>query len=383
MFGAGQSKQIRDAVSIVKRAAAGDFEARMLNINAGGDLGELFNSINDLIDRCDAYIRESAAAMEHVGENMYFRRIIETGMQGSFLTASQSVNGALGAMQTKVVEFGSVADSFESTVASVVASISDASNELSGSSRSMGEIAEQSGEKANEMTSATKQMSSNLEAVAAASEELTASIGQIGQQVEFATTTAEQAKSATQSVGREIVLLEEAAGQIENAVGLITDIAAQTNLLALNATIEAARAGDAGRGFAVVANEVKNLAQQSSDATDEIRKYVENIQAATENTVTGIDNVSEKVIEIETASSSVSSSIQEQSAATAEIAENIERATVGAREVAVNIVDVNQSTQKTGAAATNVNSAATQLLEQSDTLSGVVDDFLKTARTLA
>ena len=125
MFG-NNNDQVKAALTVMKKVAAGDFEARLLHIDAKGDLGELLHTVNDLIDRCDAYVRESAACMDHVSNNQYFRQIIETSMQGSFLSASQTVNGALGSMQQKVDDFTEIADNFETTVASVVESVSSA-----------------------------------------------------------------------------------------------------------------------------------------------------------------------------------------------------------------------------------------------------------------
>ena len=124
MFAKNNDAEIANALAVMKRVAAGDFEARITGIEASGDLGELLYTANDMIDRCDAYVRESAACMEHVSNNQYFRKIIETSMLGSFLNASQTVNAALGAMQKKVDDFGVIADSFERSVGSVVALIS-------------------------------------------------------------------------------------------------------------------------------------------------------------------------------------------------------------------------------------------------------------------
>lgn len=375
-----QAQNIVAALDVMKRVAAGDFEARLTNITAEGDLGELLNTVNDLVDRCDAYIRESAACMDYVSKNQYFRKIIETSMQGSFLNASKTVNAALAAMQQKVIDFTQVADNFEQTVGEVVETVSSAATELTSSSETLRQLASDTSEKSTTVAAAAEEASTNVQTVAAASEELTGSISEISQQVVNATTIATNATKISQNVGEQVEQLKEAADQISSVVGLINDIASQTNLLALNATIEAARAGEAGKGFAVVAAEVKNLAQQTAKATEDIGGFVSNIQGATEVTVSGIQEISSKVMEISEANSSISAAVEEQSAATNEIARNIEQASAGTGEVTSNIAEVSAASQETGDSATEVNSAATELSKQSESLRTVVDDFLVAVR---
>ena len=163
------SSEMSDALVTIKRAAAGDFDARLTNITATGELGELLLTVNDLIDRCDAYVRESAACMEHVSRNQYFRKIIETSMQGAFLDASKTVNSALGSMQQRVESFNDVTAKFESTVGEVVSTVSSAATELSSSSDSLQTIAGETSERAGNVASSAEQAASNVSTVAAAS----------------------------------------------------------------------------------------------------------------------------------------------------------------------------------------------------------------------
>lgn len=375
--------QLRAALVVLQRVAAGDFEARITGINASGTLGELLNSVNDVIDRCDAYVRESAACMDHVSRNLYFRKIIETGMQGAFLNASHTVNNALGTMQRRVDNFREVATNFENTVGAVVETVASAATELTASSETMQMIADDTSHQAGAVAGAADQASSNVQTVAAASEELTASINEISQQITGAASTASEAASVSSAAAARVTELKEAAEQIVNVTSLIADIAAQTNLLALNATIEAARAGEAGKGFAVVASEVKNLANQTAKATGEIEQYVANIQAASENTVNGITEVSRKVSAISQANSAVAAAVEEQTAATNEIARNIEQASAGTSEVSSNIQQVTAAAQETGTAATQVNGAARELTVQAESLRNVVGHFLSEVKKIA
>jgi methyl-accepting chemotaxis protein len=362
--------------SVAREVANGNFEARVIEIDEASPLAGLMHDMNNMIDRTDAYVRESMACMEHVENNQYWRQIIETGMVGSFLNASKTVNGALGAMEKKVVDFTIVADNFEETVKQVVETVSSAATELSASSQSMEQIAGSTSEKAVIVAAAAEETSSNVGTVAAASEELTSSISEISQQVSNVASTTRGATQQSEKVSAQVSTLNEAADRIKNAVGLIDDIADQTNLLALNATIEAARAGEAGKGFAVVASEVKALAQQTSKVTDEIGGYVNGIEVAMQDTIGGIAEITRLVSQVDEATTSVSAAVEEQSAATNEIARNIEQASAGTAEVTSNISDVTESARETGNSAAEVNGAAEELSSQSENLRLMVDKFL-------
>ena len=174
--------------------------------------------------------------------------------------------------------------------------------------------------------------------------------------------------------------LAQAAQKIGDVVSLITDIAEQTNLLALNATIEAARAGDAGKGFAVVASEVKNLANQTAKATDEIGAQIAGIQTATQEAVAAIEGIGKTISKIDEVAAGVASAVEEQGAATQEIARNVEQAAAGTQEVSSNISGVSQAANETGSAATQIHTAANRLAGRSEALRREVDKFLANVR---
>ena len=372
--------EIEKALAVMKKVCSGDFEARILNIAATGSLGELINTINDLVDRCDAYLRESQACMEHVNNNQYYRKIIEKNMEGSFLVASRTINGALLAMQNKSGLFQKLTDSFENTVGEAVEMIIGSSFELNDSSKTMESAATDTSGQASIIASRANEASNNVQTVAAASEELSASINEISQQIILTNKMVDETTTVTGETVETVNQLQTAGEQISSAVDIIQKIAKQTNLLALNATIEASRAGEAGKGFAVVANEVKNLAKQTAEATEEIRGYVTNIESAIDGTQSRIKDISCKIGEISASNTSVSAAVEEQGAATNEIARNIEQTSAKIKEMTSSIAEVSGSAENVGNVATEVNVAATNLSTQSDKLQTTIKAYLDEAR---
>ena len=169
--------------------------------------------------------------------------------------------------------------------------------------------------------------------------------------------------------------LAEAGQSIGEVVRLISDIAEQTNLLALNATIEAARAGDAGKGFAVVASEVKNLANQTAQATENISAQVGGIQGATQTAVDAILKITQTINKVSEGSTVIAAAVEEQGAATREIARNVEQASGGMQEVTVNISGVSNGSQEVGEKASLMLNLAGNLTDVSDNVEELKGEF--------
>jgi len=372
-----RSGAISKALAVCNAVADGNFEARITGLDDHSAYKEMFLAINRMIDRADAYIRESQASLEYVAENKYFRRIQEKGMPGAFATASRAINAAAGSIEQRAEVFGGIVTQFDAAMTQSIGAVSSASGELEASAKSMDNTAVQTSEQATIVAAAAEQASTNVQTVASAAEELTASVGEISRQVAQSSEMAGNAVVEAKSVREQIDGLASASEKIGNVVELITGIAAQTNLLALNATIEAARAGDAGKGFAVVASEVKNLANQTAQATEEISGQILSIQTATTNTVRAIENIAATIDKMNQVTGSISTAVEEQGAASQEIATNVDQAAAGTTEVTKSIHLVSQGANDTGSAAGQILGAAGELAQQSTVLGREVAQFLE------
>ncbi|RDI57876.1 methyl-accepting chemotaxis protein [Microvirga subterranea] len=265
---------------------------------------------------------------------------------------------------------------FEANVSAMTQGLSAAATEMEATAQSMTAIADQTNSQTVHVASAAEQTSANVQTVAAATEELSISIREIAGQVTQSSHIAERAVNDARRTDGLVQDLAGTAERIGNVVALINNIASQTNLLALNATIEAARAGEAGKGFAVVATEVKELANQTSKATEEISAQIGSVQQATREAVGAIQGIARTIAEMSQISVTIAAAMEEQGAATAEIARNVQEAARGTEQVTGNIGDVRQGAGETGAAAAQVLSAAQELARHSASLGGEVDAFL-------
>ncbi|MEP0235800.1 methyl-accepting chemotaxis protein [Roseibium sp.] len=244
-------------------------------------------------------------------------------------------------------------------------------------SQDLGSVAEDTSGRAAVAADASDTASSNVQTVASAAEELSSSIGEISRQVEQTTGIVAQATDGAQTSNQKVAGLAEAANRIGEVVTLIQAIAEQTNLLALNATIEAARAGEAGKGFAVVAAEVKELANQTSKATEEIGAQISAIQNETKDAVEAIGAIAATMDEVNNYTSAIAAAVEEQGSATDEISRNVAEAANGTGLVASNIGGLSEAAERTTASASTVAQSAEELEREAELMRASVDAFLR------
>jgi len=261
------------------------------------------------------------------------------------------------------------------SIANNAQSLSASSEELSSVSTQVSSAAEETASQSNIVSAAAEQVSKNINTVATGTEEMSASIREIAKNASEAAKVASHAATVAENTNVTVAKLGDSSIEIGNVIKVITSIAEQTNLLALNATIEAARAGEAGKGFAVVANEVKELAKQTAKATEEISSKIKTIQNDTQGAVDAIKEISAIIGQINKIQTVIASSVEEQSATTNEISKNVNEAATGANEIAKNIVSVSQAARGTTQGAGQTATAAQELARLAADLRKVVDNF--------
>ncbi|GIE78430.1 methyl-accepting chemotaxis protein [Actinoplanes philippinensis] len=268
--------------------------------------------------------------------------------------------------------------SLRQTVADLTAhseSLAREAGSLATTSRQSSASAEEGARQASTVADSAATMSHNIQTVAAGSEEMGASIREISESATQAVQVANRAVEVTANTSAVMAKLGESSAQIGDVIKTITAIAEQTNLLALNATIEAARAGELGKGFAVVASEVKELAQETARATEDIGRRVTTIQADTAGAVAAIEEISEIIARINEFQTTIASAVEEQTVTTNEMSRNVSEAAQAGSRVAETITGVAHSVQLTTVGVTEADRAATQLAGMSTDLRQIVERF--------
>jgi methyl-accepting chemotaxis protein len=249
--------------------------------------------------------------------------------------------------------------------------------------------AEEASANTTSVAASTEQTSTNLTALASATEEMSATVGEIAGNTAKARSISEQASAQARTVAGVMQKLGQAASEIGQVTETITDISSQTKLLALNATIEAARAGAAGKGFAVVANEIKELARQTAEATEDIKTKVGGVQTAAEGAITDIQQITGVITDVGTIVTGIAAAIEEQATVTKDVAGNIAQASAGVREanervaqtatvsktIASDIAGVNGAVGDIREAGQQVQASAADLSNLAERLTTLVGQF--------
>ena len=312
-----ETNVINKIATVCAAISKGDFEARIIDIQEPGSLADAQHKVNDMIDRCDAFVREATASLKAVCRNIYYRRIFYGGLQGSFRVAAEIINNSV-KTQEKAVEkarldaaaeqaslidslagglknlaegdltfrlgdfpdaYRQICDDFNSAMTGLqetIKAIMTATREVSSATA---EIATST----TDLSQRTEEQAACLEETSASMEQIAATVKQNAENAQHANQSASNMRDAAdrggQVVGKAIdamARIETSSRKISDIIGVIDEIARQTNLLALNAAVEAARAGESGRGFAVVASEVRSLAQRSAQAAKDIKDLISN-----------------------------------------------------------------------------------------------------------
>jgi methyl-accepting chemotaxis protein len=354
---------IRDLNLLMEECAKGNLDHRADASRHSGDFGAIVGGINRTLDTVLAPIRQGIAALERVAG-----RDLSASMLGSFRGDHARIQVAVNAMVADLR--GSIAEIDRSSRA-----LDEASIELSTIGEQLAANAESSARQASEAAGSTRIVHDSVHSVSTASEEMSSSIREISRNTIEGARIAGDAARLAQDTNRAIQKLGTSSEEIGEVVKVITSIAQQTNLLALNATIEAARAGTAGKGFAVVAGEVKELAKQTAQATQEIGRKIAAIQGDAAASVQAIEGITQVIVTISDLQNSVASAVEEQSATTQDIARHMSDASSRSLAISGTIEQVAGTARSALQGVENTRRKASELADLSSRLRGTLERF--------
>ena len=316
-----------------------------------------------------------SAFRDEVGEMADAMRVFQADMiKARELEAMQEQQRALD--EKRRAETDRLVKEFCETLVNTFADIVKGANEVLSRAETMQSQSTQAGSLAGAVATEAEESSASAQSLSAATEQMVAAIDEISSQITQFSGIAHNAVEHSNTSQTEMRNLQEVAEEVGQVVQLITQIADQTNLLALNATIEAARAGEAGKGFAVVAGEVKNLANQTAKATDEITRKIERIQSVSRNSTDAITNIGTVINSIDSYVTAIVGAVEEQNATTREIARNVDFVSESAKRVSENVTTIQSSVTDVGNSAITVHENADHTAHQAGFLNSKISDFI-------
>ncbi len=336
----------------MKEIAAGDFNTEIPGIDRTDEIGSMAEAVK--------IFKENGL------ENLKMRE--------------EQKQAELKAVEDKKNLMHQLASSFEEQIGKTISNLSESSKILQNSAINMQSSSERTQSSSTSVAAAAEETSVNVSTVASATEEMTASAQEISLQVTDVSFKANMATQSATETSKKVNDLNQLVENIGEVVNAIRDIAEQTNLLALNATIEAARAGEAGKGFAVVAEEVKKLATETGQKTDEIEKRIAEIQSATNESVLAMNDIIKNISDIDHASNGSAAAVEEQNSVIQEITRNIAEVAEAAQQVASVIGSVQLAAEEAGESSNTLKSSADDISNLSNELQSSVKEFLDNIR---
>lgn len=380
-IGISVARPLTRITEAVAKLAAGEKTVEIPGRDRGDELGRMAEAAGVFKDKAFELERLAEAKMEAERREAEAQRQRDLDEAARLEELNRNEEAArIARREARQQQRLQMADAFEAGVMRIVETVATASKNMAGAAKSLVGNTEETSVQVEMTQRATDEAAGNVQAVAGSTEELSVSFRSVSSELDHSAAVAKSAVEEASRTTETVAGLSDAANQIGAVVKMIRDIADQTNLLALNATIEAARAGDAGKGFAVVASEVKNLAAQSSKATEEIAAYVDKIQDVSGDAAGAIGRIGEIIGQMNDVTQSVVSAVQQQASATDEIARNVQHVSASTEQVRGSVAIVDNAARETRKMSGDMQDNAERLMAESDTLKREVERFLEEVR---
>ena len=368
---------MKEAVRVAEKIANGDLN-QTINIDRKDEIGILGSALTEMITSLRNIVRELSDTTNNLSGSSEELSSVSAQMASSADEMNAQSGMVAAASEQISANVGTVASAAEQSSASV-SNIAAMTEEMSSTFSNVAESAHQTAQNVQQMAHDSDSISTGIHTVAAAVEEMTASLNEVARNTSQASQVSQNASHATDEINEKMDGLVNASRQIGKVVGVIKDIADQTNMLALNATIEAAGAGEAGKGFAVVAGEVKALAKQSAEATDEISGQIEQIQNSTGTVVEAISDISKIINEIAGINESIAAAVEEQTSTAGEISQSISGNARTVKEIADNAGDSAGLVNGIARSIDETSKVAAEVARHVDELSSGVSEVARSA----
>ena len=349
--------------AVVDAALAGDLSKRLELEGKEGFYALLGERMNTLVSRCENVINDTV------------RMLGALSRCDLTVTITGDYQGAFQQLKSRASETVAQLTEVIGKVKADAGALDKASNQINALNKQMHATIQENADQSHLVSASAEEISANVDSVAVSVKQMSASIEEIARNASEATLIASQAVQLAESTDATVRKLSDSSSDIGNVIKVINSIAEQTNLLALNATIEAARAGEAGKGFAVVANEVKELAKETSKATEEIGQKIATIQLDSQSAVSAISEIDQIIQQVNNIQTTIASAVEEQTAATNEIAYSVSETAQGTSEIASNITQIADGAQETMTRTQEAQRGTEELSQLAGELSNLVERF--------
>lgn len=370
----GEISKVSDTLTEV---AKGWINQRIQPITRHDEIGQMQHKLNEVLDITEKFCSQAGSALEALADGNYDQQLNQSGFENIWAENIVRINHGLKSMKDKNENTKSESKKISVKISETIDHLAHSIHQLNERSGNIASLAESCSHESKRSAEQSRASSESINSMAAAVEEFSSSITEVGRHVEKSSEVSQSAVEQVVKSEQTISSLEASTLKINEVVEIIQKISAQTDLLALNATIEAASAGDAGKGFAVVAGEIKALARQTSEATEEIQDSIGEMSSSTKNVVDIMSGIREIILTVDQHGKEISKMLDEQKGAAKEISLSVSKGANSVNEVSTAIARVSEEIHETSVNTNGIQSSTEQLASINTDLEANIKSFLE------